>query len=446
MENSNLITAINAYKNKEITKSSISVIIKSILKNDLETPDNIRKFKQLIEIEQSPDLLLDLYWIFESFDTERSQTFTKLMEETLGERFIKNYNVHPREAMALGLVEKIIGQELLNEADYPEYHHVYAVFRVSEGYIIGLFINEVYVGRLLFLDLFPFLKRLRISAANLTEIKGLDTLVGLKCLDLHVNNLKELSDLENLSKLEELYIDSNPLTSVKGIDKLKNLRKVDMTDTKLTKKRFVKIFNSIPYNWFVKGVLSFNKHQYNDAMKSFKKAVSLNHYYAEAWYYLGLTYKKRRKINKASKAYQQAIKSLRYSNIILLPTNLVFEDYQDKLINKSSAFRVYQSLIEYGEYEHIQIESIICLSKLDLFLPEHFEYLKSLLENHQDEQVRGYAGQILIKNFPSKAYGILKEVISNEKDEYCLNLLKTALNDTSNTRLKSLLQLFERGK
>ncbi|MFW9872807.1 MAG: tetratricopeptide repeat protein [Candidatus Thorarchaeota archaeon] len=286
MEDSNLITAINAYKNKEISKSSISVIIKSILKKDIETPNIIRGFKHLIEIEQSPDSLSDLYWIFESLNTERSQVFTELMEETLGERFIKNYNVHPREAMALGLVEKIIGQELLNEANYPELHHVHAAFKIKEGHIIDLDIVEVCCPSIQFLKLLPNLISLRMSMTGLKEFKGFNSMSKLEWLSLNSNAIKEIQNIQLLKNLSLLEIDSNPVERIIGINKLKMLTEIVVYDTKISNSTKIKINKHINSNRLRiakerdkklrKAERNAKKGEYQGAIENFKEVIKLS--------------------------------------------------------------------------------------------------------------------------------------------------------------------------
>jgi hypothetical protein len=213
------------------------------------------------------DILLEMYRTVEGDENADSIHLRHIMEEKLGEKFISKYNVVPREAMALGLIELIMQAPLENDDEIPNIHHVHAAFRIRNKHIFDLDIVEMGCPKVLFLDLLPFLESLSITQAGLIEIEGLEKLEKLELLDLAVNSLTDIKGLENLvklkklyvysnrishlnglsklSKLEELLIHENPIKKLKGIKNLKNLKTIELHDTHLTEKEIKKIKNLI---------------------------------------------------------------------------------------------------------------------------------------------------------------------------------------------------------
>ncbi len=241
-------------------KISPSEILDSLRNNIKPSEDYLIKF---LEQENSVDLLLDIYSILEKADNREALKLRALMEKTIGEKYIEKYGIVPREAMALGLLEKTIGLELLNDDDYPSLPHVHAVFRIKNGHIYDIDIVEVECSKVKFINLLPNLEMLTIYIAGLKEIEGLESLSKLKLLDLAVNELTCIKGLENLSKLKKLYlyrnkitqldgleslvdleellIHENPIKELKGIEKLKNLKHLEFDETNLTVKEIKKI-------------------------------------------------------------------------------------------------------------------------------------------------------------------------------------------------------------
>jgi internalin A len=212
---------------------------------------------ELIKKQKSVDFLLELYKIVEEDASKEAFELKLSMEETLGKKFITKHNIVPREALALGLFEKTIGQEILNEEEYPEFHHVHALYREKNGHVTNLDIVEICCPRIMFMEFFPNLIYLTICMADLKEIKGLEflskleylnlasnelteiigleRLTNLKRLDLNLNKISELSFSSNLGKLEELLLSFNPLKKLSGFKKLKNLRHIEVENVDLSK-------------------------------------------------------------------------------------------------------------------------------------------------------------------------------------------------------------------
>jgi protein phosphatase 1 regulatory subunit 7 len=61
---------------------------------------------------------------------------------------------------------------------------------------------------------------LELSNNQLTEIKGLETLVNLQQLYLYENRLTEIKGLDTLVKLQTLWLYDNQLSEIKGINSI----------------------------------------------------------------------------------------------------------------------------------------------------------------------------------------------------------------------------------
>jgi hypothetical protein len=75
---------------------------------------------------------------------------------------------------------------------------------------------------------------LNLSCNELTEIKGLETLVNLQSLDLCRNELTGIKGLEALVNLLELWLSGNELTEIKGLETLVKLQSLNLFNTRLT--------------------------------------------------------------------------------------------------------------------------------------------------------------------------------------------------------------------
>ena len=59
---------------------------------------------------------------------------------------------------------------------------------------------------------------------DISEIKGLETLVNLEELTIKRTSISEIKGLETLVNLKELFIGYNPIETLKGLDNLVNLK------------------------------------------------------------------------------------------------------------------------------------------------------------------------------------------------------------------------------
>lgn len=229
--------------NIEMVDLNLWVIIDTLLKENSDY--NGEPFEKCIKEENSVDNLLEIYYLLEKSNSKNALLLKDIMENIIGEKYIEKYGIVPGEAMALGFLEMIVGKEILKTDYHGDDDYSHFDFISEEGHVIGIFINEVCINEVNFLDFFPYLKDLRISVAGLKQVKGLNKLNNLKYLNLRANCLTTLPDLKDLVNLEILFVGANPISYIEGITQFKKLRIIGLDDTKLPKKYIKKIYNSL---------------------------------------------------------------------------------------------------------------------------------------------------------------------------------------------------------
>lgn len=307
---------------------SPSKIIDAYRKNNLDFSEE--KIIKYFEQESSVARLLDFYNILEKADNKKALKLKAIMEETIGKKYIEKHGVVPREAMALGLLERMIGQELLNDAEHPELHHVHAAFKVRDSYVIDLDIVEVCCPKIQFIDFLPNLESLRISMAGLKEFKGFRNLTKLEWLNLCSNEITEIQDINLIKNLKILEIDNNPIKRINGIRKLKKLTEIVIYDTFIPESTKEEIYVHIrrTRSRIAKEKIKIlqlsekfkNQGEYDKAIMNYKKAIKLamnlhpfggEHHHllsSKDWYNLAISYLKIQNYNEALHSCMQAIK------------------------------------------------------------------------------------------------------------------------------------------
>ncbi len=230
MEEQNPLDILNDLKSKKIDSFAA---VEKLLSLSQESRDGNLKV-------QVSDILLEIYRNAETDENLDSQGIKTFMEEIIGKKFTSKYNIVPREAMALFLLELASGVELENEDEIPNPHHVHALFRIKEGHVIDIDIVEVGCPRITFIDLFPYLNYLRINLTGLNEIKRLEKLVKLEWLNLGSNELTEIKGLEHLQSLKKLHIYNNKISQLYGLDSLKNLEELQIHENPIKKLKGIK--------------------------------------------------------------------------------------------------------------------------------------------------------------------------------------------------------------
>ena len=123
----------------------------------------------------------------------------------------------------------------------------------------------------------------------------------------------------------------------------------------------------------------------------------------------------------------------------------IYKDFRARILDSSKASELLISLIENPlELDNrSRILSVKFLGLIDSKEDKVFNFLENLLISDLNEQVRGNAASIIIRNFPSQALEPIKWALKHEKSESSLILIIKALEKTNNPDLKSLLKSIE---
>jgi len=266
----------------------------------------IESIQYLIKHEKSADNLYALYTELETLESQAGKSLKMEMEILLGEKYIKKFNLIPKEAMALQLINLIVGIE----AVHTIYWHDASCFAVrpKNGKVDGLVIYGYRFPDLKYLDLFPNLTGLTISDAGVKKMNNLNTLRNLEYLNLSYNEIREIKGLESLTKLETLEVNDNPIRRIEGIAHLKHLTDVNFEDTLISEEDYYDFYYQfIPF--LLKEVDSFwFTKKYEKAIESCERVIELDSEQPKAYYYLGLINFELNKIEESITYYKKAIK------------------------------------------------------------------------------------------------------------------------------------------
>ena len=118
----------------------------------------------------------------------------------------------------------------------------------------------------------------------------------------------------------------------------------------------------------------------------------------------------------------------------------ICDAYANNLIDKTSATDYLKSIIENKDDTEIRKEAIELLGKINSNSENLFKYLENLLISDTDGYVRANAARIIIEKFSTKAYRPIKWVLERENNHSCLESITNAIIKSSNDNLKSLLK------
>ncbi len=281
----------------------------------------------LISKKSSIDFLVNVFQSLTDCKSEKARKLLEIMVKNIGGYYIEKYNIIPREAVALGLMDRFLDFKFSDVAN-SDYGHAY--FKKEENYITELYVNMCGTPEMSCLKLLQKLKRLEISGGedigDLEEITGLETLVELEELDFYNNRIKEIKGLDTLTRLKDLNLSGNeikeiqglgelvnleilglaynPISKLKGLENLKNLRRINFEYTNIPEEQLEDFYPT--FIWWV----SYH-HPYLDltmAIKKLNRAVKLEPEAKYAWYYLGNAYMAKKNYDNAINSYQAAIK------------------------------------------------------------------------------------------------------------------------------------------
>ena len=291
---------ISSDENSQVRLESLKIIVRNFLHK------SILIIHHVIKHEKSADNLYGLYKELENVKSKGAISLKNDMELFLGDKYIKKFNLIPREAMALQIIELEVG----TEATHVFYWHDASVFAVEpkNGKVVDLVIYDYNFSEIKYLDLFSQLDSLTISSAGVKEIANLQTLRNLKFLDLSLNEIREIKGLDSLTKLKTFYVNDNPIRKIEGIDHLKDLKDFNFEETLISEGDYYDFnYQFIPFllnkadsNWITK--------KYEKAIETCKRILELDPKQPEAYYYLGLVYYETKNIHKAILYYNKALK------------------------------------------------------------------------------------------------------------------------------------------
>ncbi|MFW9970462.1 MAG: leucine-rich repeat domain-containing protein, partial [Candidatus Odinarchaeota archaeon] len=250
----------NSGDNDEIKIQLVETIIKHFL------PYAGEVLKWIINNEVSPNCLFELYQYLEA-EGEKTKDLRQFMELTIGRAFLKNYDLNPKEAMALELIGRgLVWHHPIYHSDPKDWKSTpyqwtdLYTHKAENGIVIQIWIsyglNEIeskyfkllsrlrnlylYDCRLTDYSFLTHLTCLTVSGGDvpqiseIDEIKGLGKLVNLEELDLTYNEISEIKNLDRLVKLKKLDLSKNCIEEIKGLQNLSHLEDLNLECNKIS--------------------------------------------------------------------------------------------------------------------------------------------------------------------------------------------------------------------
>ncbi len=121
----------------------------------------------------------------------------------------------------------------------------------------------------------------------------------------------------------------------------------------------------------------------------------------------------------------------------------IYKDFTRGRLDKGKASDLIISLIENTNVQDYKSE-ILSIKLLGLIGSKElriYKFLENLLISHMNENIRGFAASVIIKNFPNKAFNPITWALNKEQSESCLILIIKALEKVEDPKLKSLLNI-----
>ena len=125
-------------------------------------------------------------------------------------------------------------------------------------------------------------------------------------------------------------------------------------------------------------------------------------------------------------------------NMELTPEK-VFEDFNDKKIDKNTAAELLISLIDNTDTEDTRIECIEKLKEISVNNDKLFHYMENLLISDLNAKVRCAAANYIKEFFRDKALSLIKWAVEFESDYYCLCTIIQTIVELNNEESKSIL-------
>ncbi len=121
----------------------------------------------------------------------------------------------------------------------------------------------------------------------------------------------------------------------------------------------------------------------------------------------------------------------------------IFHKFENSEIDKASAFHCLKSIIESSENALFRIEALEVMAIIKPKDEDTFNFIENILLSDKHYQVRALAAKIMIENYPKRAFKPIKWALEKEKENSCAELITNSIKKSSNSNLKSLLNLKE---
>jgi len=203
-----------------------------IIRNSLSLGEEIIKFA--IKNEKSITCLLSILNSLEELNNAKTKILIKQMENYLGEKYKKLFNVELREAMGLRLLELFFREDLRSSKFNHHPHESPLMYLIKDKHVIELEFFDVHLNNLGILKLFPKLEKLELFLVNIKNIFGLEYLSNLRVLRIGGKQIIRIKNLKFLKNLRELTINNTSINNLNGIENLINLEHLDLSINKLT--------------------------------------------------------------------------------------------------------------------------------------------------------------------------------------------------------------------
>jgi len=190
-----------------------------------------KKLLKIFEGAASPEFLLGVYGALIDKKSEHIEDLINFMEETVGLKQLVNYDLIPKEAMAL----ELLGRHLCTlETIYKQKEWIFNSLVIKDNRVFSIEIEMSYNKiNSKFFSLFSNLQKLRLFDCELIDYYTLENLASLLITGTeegHINNINDLKGLETLINLKDLNLNGNNISEIKNLENLKNLRSLNLSE------------------------------------------------------------------------------------------------------------------------------------------------------------------------------------------------------------------------
>lgn len=123
----------------------------------------------------------------------------------------------------------------------------------------------------------------------------------------------------------------------------------------------------------------------------------------------------------------------------MLTPERIYEDFENKIINKHTAFDLLISLIENSDNEDIRLSSLKFLEKIGIINKHYFNIIENMLISDSNVKIRITSAELLQKMFFDNTLAPLKWALRHETDYKCLIIIIQSLEKINNNESKLVL-------